>query len=165
MGDRPGIGRYNAAPSEAGTRYERVEQLLEFVGNHMLLAGTFVVLLVLLIAHEASRGGRSVSPQELVDLVNRQDAVVIDLRDKREFEAGHIVDAIHVPQHAVGSRLEELAAYKERPVILACRTGQTAGAAGALLRKEGFEQVLRLGGGMMEWQNASLPLVRSRSAA
>jgi rhodanese-related sulfurtransferase len=138
-----------------------VEQLLEFVGNHPILVGSFVVLAVLLIAHEASRGGRAVSPQELVDLVNRKDAVVVDLRERREYEAGHIVDALHVPHHALESRMDELEPYKDRPVILACRMGQNAGAAGAVLRKAGFENVLRLNGGMMEWQNASLPLVRS----
>lgn len=141
-----------------------MEQLLEFVGNHLLLVGLFVVLLVLLIAHEASRGGRAVSPQELVDLVNRQDAVVIDLRDRKEFEAGHIVDAVHVPHHQLEGRLEELEPYRERPVVLACRMGQNAGAAGAMLRKAGFANVLRLNGGMMEWQNASLPVVRGRAA-
>ena len=69
-----------------------MDQLFEFIGNHPFLVGTFVLLLVLFIRNETQRGGRSVSAQELVGLVNKEDAVVLDLRDKKEFEAGHIVD-------------------------------------------------------------------------
>lgn len=137
-----------------------MEQLLEFIGNHFLLVSLFVVLLVLLIGHETSRGGRSISPQELVNLVNRENGIVVDLRDRREFDAGHIADAINIPHQNLADRLDELAAHKARPVILACRMGQHAGAAGTLLRGRGFERVLRLSGGISEWQNNNLPLVR-----
>ena len=137
-----------------------MEQLFEFVGNHPLLVGAFAVLLALFVRNEVARGGRSVSPQELVNLVNRDGAVVIDVRDAGEFSQGHIVDAINVPHSAIAGRLAELGKYKEKPVVLACKMGQHAGSAGTVLRKAGFGNVARLRGGVAEWRNQNLPLVK-----
>lgn len=135
-------------------------QLFQFVGDHVFLVGTFVLLLVLFVANEMRRGGRAVSPQELVHLVNREKAVVVDVRDRKEYEAGHIVDSINIPFATLESRAGELKPHAERPIVVACKIGQHAGAAGTLLRKAGFEKVMKLSGGMTEWRNASLPVVK-----
>ena len=137
-----------------------MERLFEFVANHPFLVGTFAVLLALFIRNETRRGGRSVSAQQLVDMVNRENALVLDVRDRKEFQAGHIVDAVNIPQSSLESRLDELKKHKDRPVVVVCRIGQNAGAAGTLLRKSGFEQVSRLSGGMTEWRNQNLPVVK-----
>jgi rhodanese-related sulfurtransferase len=137
-----------------------MSQLFEFVGNHPILVGIFAVLLTLFIRNETQRGGRGVSPQELVNLVNKEGAVVIDVRDSKEFAAGHIVDAVNVPHTSLESRLAELEKYKEKPVTIVCKMGQHAGAAGAMLRKAGFASVSRLSGGMTEWRNQNLPVVK-----
>ena len=138
-----------------------MDQLFTFIGNHPFLVGTFVLLLVLFIRNESQRGGQTVSAQQLVDMVNKLDAVVLDVRDKKEFEAGHIVDAVNIPYSALESRLTELKDYKSRPVVVACKMGQHSGAAGTLLRKNGFEDVKRLTGGVAEWRNQNLPVVKS----
>lgn len=138
-----------------------MDQLLTFISSHPFLLGTFVVLLALFIRNETQRGGQSVSAQQLVELVNRQNAVVLDVRDKKEFEAGHIVEAINIPHSALESRLSELQDYKEQPLIIACKMGQHSGSAGTMLRKNGFEQVSRLTGGVAEWRNQNLPVVKS----
>ena len=138
-----------------------MEQFFEFVGNHPILVGAFLVILALFVRNEVARGGRSVTAQELVNLVNRDGAVVVDVRDKHEFSQGHIVDAINVPHVAISSRLGELEKYKQKPVVLACKMGQHAGAAGTVLRKAGFENVSRLKGGIAEWRNQNLPVVKS----
>jgi len=135
-------------------------QLFEFVGNHPILVGMFAVLLTLFIRNETQRGGRGVSPQELVNLVNKEGAVVLDVRDSKEFAAGHIVDAVNVPHGALEARLAELEKYKEKPVTIVCKMGQHAGTAGAMLRKAGFASVSRLTGGMTEWRNQNLPVVK-----
>src|SRR5262249_26758415 len=127
-----------------------MNQLFEFIGNHPVLVGVFAVLLVLFIRNETQRGGRGVTPQELVNLVNREGAVVIDVRDAKEFAAGHIVDAVNVPHGALEGRLAELEKFKEKPITIVCKMGQHAGVAGALLRKAGFGSVTRLSGGMSE---------------
>ena len=126
-----------------------------------MLFGAFVVLLVLFIRNETQRGGRSVSAQELVNLVNREDAVVLDLRDKKEFEQGHIPNAVNIPYASLDSRVSELDKYKQRPIVLACKMGQHAGAAGTALRKKGFANVSRLSGGIAEWRNQNLPVVKA----
>ena len=137
-----------------------MSQLFEFVGNHPVLVGLFAVLLTLFIRNETQRGGRGVTPQELVNLVNKDGAVVLDVRDSKEFAAGHIVDAVNVPHTALESRLAELEKYKAQPVTIVCKMGQHAGIAGALLRKAGFPEVSRLTGGMTEWRNQNLPVVK-----
>ena len=138
-----------------------MDNLFTFIGNHPFLIGTFVLLLALFVRNETQRGGRSVSAQQLVDLVNRENALVLDVRDKKEFAAGHIVDSVNIPFSALESRLAELKEYKSRPVVVACKMGQHSGQAGTLLRKNGFEHVSRLSGGVAEWRNQSLPVVKS----
>ena len=138
-----------------------MDQLFTFIGSHPFLVGTFILLLALFIRNETQRGGQSVSAQQLVDLVNRENALVLDVRDKKEFDSGHIVDAVNIPYSALESRLGELKAHKSRPVVVACKMGQHSGAAGTLLRKNGFERVTRLTGGVAEWRNQSLPVVKS----
>ena len=138
-----------------------MQQLFEFAGNHPFLVGTFVLLLALFIRNETQRGGQTVSAQQLVDMVNREDALVLDVRDKKDFDAGHIVDAVNIPYASLESRLSELAEFKSRPVVVACKMGQHSGAAGTLLRKNGFEEVRRLTGGVTEWRNQNLPVVKS----
>ena len=59
------------------------------------------------------------------------------------------------------SRLEELNKHKDRPVVVACKMGQHSGSAGVVLRKHGFQNVVRLTGGVTEWRNQSLPVVKS----
>ncbi len=137
-----------------------MERLFEFVGNHPYLVGAFAVLVALFVRNEVARGGRAVTPQELVNLVNRDGAVVVDVRDVNEYSQGHIVDAINIPHTALTNRLSELEKYKEKPLVLACKMGQHAGAAGTMLRKEGFQNVARLKGGVAEWRNQNLPVVR-----
>ena len=135
-------------------------QFLEFVSNHFLLAGAFVALLVLFIANEGRRGGRTVSAQELVNMVNRDNAVVLDVRDRKEFQAGHIVDAVNIPFPSLESRVAELAKYKDRPIVLVDKMGQHSGSSGAILAKAGYENVARLQAGMSDWQGAQLPVVK-----
>ena len=137
-----------------------MEQLFEFIGNHPLLVGGFALVLALFVRNEVARGGRSVSAQELVNLVNRDGAVVIDVRDGTEYAQGHIAHAINVPHSAISGRLAELEKYKEKPVVLACKMGQHSGSAGTVLRRAGFQNVARLRGGVAEWRNQNLPLVK-----
>jgi hypothetical protein len=85
-----------------------MDQLFEFIGNHPFLIGTFVLVLALFVRNEAARGGRGVSPQELVNLVNKEGALVLDVRDAKEFKTGHIVDARNIPHGSLDSRIPEI---------------------------------------------------------
>jgi len=137
-----------------------MEMLFEFVGNHPFLVSAFVILLLLFIRNEAARGGESVSPQELVNLVNKEAALVLDVREIKEFADGHIVKSVNIPHGALAQRITELNKHKDKPLIVACKMGQHSGAAGTLLRKAGFQNVKRLKGGIGEWRSQNLPVVK-----
>ena len=138
-----------------------MEQFFTFVGNHPLLVGAFIVLLVLFFRNESKRAGSTIGTQELVRLVNSESAVVLDVRDKTEFSQGHIVDAINIPFANVESRIDELSKLKEKPIIIAFKMGQHSGSVGTLLNKNGFSKVMRLTGGYAEWRGQNLPVVKS----
>ena len=138
-----------------------MENLFTFVGNHPLLVGAFVLLLILFIRNEMSRGGKAVNAQQLVHLVNNENALVVDVRDKSEYDQGHIVDSINIPFSSLEGRLSELEKHKERPLVVACKMGQHSGSAGTMLRKNGFENVSRLTGGLADWRGQNLPVVKA----
>jgi len=140
--------------------FSGIEKLFEFIGNHPILFGAFALLLALFIRNEMRRGGNTLSAQQLVDQVNRAGAIVVDVRDRKEFDSGHIVGAMSIPYANLETRIEELRKFADKPIIVACRMGQHSGAAGTLLRKQGFTNVSRLAGGMAEWLNQNLPVTR-----
>ena len=132
---------------------------LEFLAEQWMLASALALCIFLFFQHESRRGGPTLSPQQLINKVNSEQAVVVDLRDAKEFKTGHIVDAINIPHAKLSEKLGELESYRDKPLILVCKMGQHAGAAGKTLRAAGFDNVSRLNGGMMEWSNSQLPLV------
>ncbi|GHC29253.1 rhodanese-like domain-containing protein [Aidingimonas halophila] len=138
-----------------------IDQLFEFVQNHPLLVGAFLLVLAAWIAYEVKNStSNGVTSSEATQLINREDAVVIDIRDSGDFKAGHIAGAKNIPQSQLDSRLDKLEKFKETPVIVACKHGQASGAAQAKLAKAGFTRAYKLKGGMAQWQADSLPVVK-----
>ena len=137
-----------------------VEQIFEFISNHFILVGIFVALLVAFVINEGKQGGAAITTGNLVNLVNREGAVIVDIRDMKEYGAGHIAGAVNLPHVNIDSRIGELDPYKEKPVVLVCKMGQHAGGVGRKLKAQGFENVRRLSGGMAEWSANSLPVVK-----
>ena len=137
-----------------------VAQIFEFIGNHYILVSVFIFLLVAFIINEGKQGGAALTPNNLVNLVNREGAVIVDIRDNKEFGNGHIAGAVNMPFGTIDSRVGELHSYKEKPIVLVCKMGQHAGSIGKKLRGQGFEDVRRLSGGMAEWGANSLPVVK-----
>ncbi|MDR5868629.1 rhodanese-like domain-containing protein [Halomonas koreensis] len=138
-----------------------IDQLFEFVQNHPLLVGAFLLVLVAWIAYEIRNSSASgVTAGEATQLVNREDAVVLDIRDKNDFKAGHIAGARNIPQSRLDERMGELEKFKSQPIIVVCKHGQSSGAALAKLTKAGFERAFKLKGGMTQWQADGLPLVK-----
>ena len=136
------------------------DQMFEFIGNHLLLVGTFVFLFVAFLVNEGKQGGASVSTANLVNLVNREGAVIVDIRDKSDFGNGHISGAIHIPFSSIDQRASEIGSDKDKPVVLVCKMGQHSSAAGKKLKNLGFENVRRLSGGMQEWNASGLPVIK-----
>ncbi len=133
---------------------------LEFFVQQWVLFAALLAVIVMLVMHEARKSGPSLTPQQAINVVNAEDGVFVDLRDAAEYKAGHIVEAVHIPASKLGARIDELGKFKQRPVILVCKMGQSAGAAGKQLKAAGFEKVYKMGGGMMEWGNLQLPTVK-----
>ncbi|MCD5996737.1 rhodanese-like domain-containing protein [Pseudomonas sp. CDFA 602] len=136
-----------------------VAHLLEFATNHYLITGAFVILLGLLIAYELSKGGASLSTRELTALVNNDQGVVIDVRSKKDFAAGHIVGSLNFPQDKVLTRTAELQKYKDKTLIIVDAMGQHAGSTARELLKTGFKAA-KLSGGISSWRGDNLPLVK-----
>lgn len=133
---------------------------LEFLMQEWKLAAVWLVLALILFLYEKSKSGKSVSAQEIALLVNKQGGVIVDIRDKAEFNKGHITDSRHIPLSDLVKHSVELEDYKDKPVIVVCKMGASAGGASKQLKSLGFSQVYKLAGGISEWTASSLPLVK-----
>ena len=134
-------------------------QLGNFIVNNWPLFVALVIILFLLARTWVGPGAiKSIRPVEAVQLINHQDAVVVDVRTDKEFEEGHIMNALHIPLGVLNNRIPELQEYKSNPMILACRSGARSAQAVTTLKKQGFENVNNLSGGMLAWSSANLPV-------
>ncbi|MFC3609393.1 rhodanese-like domain-containing protein [Stutzerimonas tarimensis] len=133
--------------------------LIEFITVHYVLSTSFLVLLVLLIAHETRRGGKSLSSRELTALVNSGQGVVLDVRAKKEFATGHIIDALNIPYDKLVSRMAELDKHKGKTLVVVDAMGQHSGTACRELKKAGFDAA-KLAGGIASWRGDNLPVVK-----
>lgn len=138
-----------------------MNQAINFIISHWVLVSIFISLLTLLIITELKRGGPSLSPQAAVLLINQKNAIVLDIRDAKEFAKAHIVNAINIPYSQLTNRHAELEKYKDQPIIIVCSMGQHTGAAAHQLIKQGFKETHKLSGGINAWRADSLPLVKS----
>ena len=139
-----------------------MDRLLEYIVHHPFLTGGTALLALALAAYELSRlrdGGQTVGATEAVRLMN-QGAILLDVRTQDEFNAGHVIDARHIPQSELAGGLEKLKKYKDKVVITFCESGMRSGAAARTLRAQGFNKVVNLRGGLRAWQGENLPLVK-----
>lgn len=91
-------------------------------------------------------------------LINTRDALMLDVRETREYEGGRVPNAVHVPVSQLDSRAGELAKHVARPVIAYCELGNRSRMAGAALAKAGFKEIYHLNGGFKAWKDAGLPV-------
>ena len=140
-------------------------ELAAFAGRNPVLSLALVGLTVAIVVNEILgllSGVRRIGPAQLTALVNRDNALVVDLRAIGDFEKGHIAGAKNVQMSQFDPENKALAPAKSLPVVLVCQVGQTATTAAKRLRKAGFAQVAVLEGGIQAWQSADLPLVKGR---
>lgn len=132
----------------------------EFLVQQWVLFAALLGAIGLLVFHETRKAGPALSPQQAINLVNAEQGVFLDIREASEFKQGHIVDAVNIPLARLKARESELERWRERPIIVVCKMGQTAGAAGKQLRAAGFSRVYKMAGGMLEWNALQLPKVK-----
>lgn len=140
-----------------------LHKLPAFVGNHMALSALFVILLLALVASQFMmllRKYKELTPAGLTLLINRETPLLVDISPRDSFEKGHIPGARHVAMSQFDPENKDLAKAKELPVVVICRSGQTAHGAAQRLVKAGFEKVFILGGGMGAWNQAQLPVAK-----
>ena len=110
-----------------------------------------------------NQGNKSlISPTEATMLINREEAVVIDVREQTEFSKGHIPNARHIPAGELQRRSGDLEKFKGRPIILCCATGARSATAVSTLKKAGFDKLYNLRGGIYEWEKAGQPIGRKK---
>ena len=141
------------------------EELWAFLGRNPMLSLALAGVTLALVYTELMRlfrGFKGLNPAQVTALVNREDALVVDLRPATEFEKGHIPGSKNVQMAQFDPENKALAGAKSLPVVAVCRTGMTAVDAAKRLRKAGFEKVYLLEGGIDAWQRADLPLAKGR---
>lgn len=132
------------------------------INNWMLFLGLFVVLALLLYEplSQMMFQIRKVSPLEVPKLISRDSAVVVDVCESKEHKLGHIPKSINIPLSRLSQDIEQLKKYREKPIILCCRSGNRSIKAAVMLRRNGFETVYALGGGLLAWEKENLPVER-----
>ncbi|WKX26555.1 rhodanese-like domain-containing protein [Tatumella ptyseos] len=143
-----------------------MQDIMEFVHNHLILSLAWVVLLVLVV-FTTFKGLFSkvklIGRGEATHLINKENAVVVDVRGRDDFRRGHISGALQVSSDEIKKgNFTELEKYKSQPIIVVCATGQSAGDAAAQLNAAGFEKVSVLKDGISGWSSENLPLVRGK---
>jgi len=134
---------------------------VKFVQENLLLIAVAFVSGAMLLWPYVRRvgGGPSVSALQATQLINREDALVVDVREPGEYGSGHILGAKNVPVSRIDSAGSEIAAKrKDKPVIVYCDNGSRSAKAAATLRSQGFSRVVNLSGGLGAWQQAGLPV-------
>lgn len=140
-----------------------MEQVLEFAGNHPFLTGGFVFVLVILVYTELTRltrKFREVDSREAIRLMNREEAVVIDVSGSADYAKGHILGAISMPPSQLEAGNKQLSKFADKPVLIYCKNGQISPQMAAKLSGIGFSNVSILKGGLAQWRADQQPVTR-----
>ena len=141
----------------------KLNQKVQRLGENAFEVSLGITLALLYNEIAGRMGGfRRLGPAQLTALINRDNALVVDLSASGDFETGHIAGSRNVAPSQFDPENKLLAAAKSLPVVVVCRNGQASAGAAKRLKKAGFEQVHWLDGGVAAWQQADLPLVKGR---
>jgi rhodanese-related sulfurtransferase len=134
---------------------------MEFVQQNLMWIAIAVVSGGMLLWPMLTGAGvESLTPASATLKINREEAVLLDVRESGEWATGHIPNARHITQAQLDKRLSEIEKFKSRPIIVYCATGNRSTSACKTLKEAGFEQVFNLGGGIAAWRDASLPVTK-----
>jgi rhodanese-related sulfurtransferase len=135
---------------------------LKFILDNWMLISVALAsgfMLFLPVMQGAATAG--LSPQQAVQMINREKAQVIDVCSAEEFAAGHLIGARHVPLDQLEQQLAGVAKNKSQPLILVCASGLRSKRAVAVAKKLGYEQAHSLTGGLKAWKEANLPVEKA----
>ncbi|MEM0912765.1 MAG: rhodanese-like domain-containing protein [Pseudomonadota bacterium] len=139
-----------------------MDQLVAFAEQNLILSTAWVVLFALLIFSFISpllAKYKRVNNHEATMLINKKDAMVLDIRPQTEFRAGHIQGATQLkPEQVRQGEFSKLENKKNAPIVVVCAMGNQATGTASKMVKQGFDDVYVLDGGMSSWTSAGLPL-------
>jgi rhodanese-related sulfurtransferase len=141
-----------------------MNQILQFIQNHWMLSSAFVVVLIALIFEEIKGkigGIPKIPAQSVTLLLNRENAVVVDLRNQQAFAGGHVLGAINIAYVDFDAHLKKIESHKNHILILVSDSDANTTSIGAKLQKQGFTKVYILAGGLQAWKDAHLPLTKN----
>lgn len=133
-----------------------------FIGKHMILSSLIAIVFLLLLIIEVIRAKRratALSPQQVTQKINRENAVIIDIRHPDGFNKGHVIDARTMTASTLLDNPKLLDKYRTKPVVLICDTGTESQKTAAFLLKSGYN-AYSLAGGMRAWTDAQLPVIK-----
>lgn len=136
---------------------------MKFLIDNVLLIGLAIgsgAMLVWPMLMRGVGGVNGVSPTEAVLLINRSNALVLDVRDDAEYASGHVTDAMHIPLPDIEKRISELQKYKDKDILVHCQGGVRSAKACDILQKHEFAKLHNLEGGIKAWEQAKLPVVK-----
>jgi rhodanese-related sulfurtransferase len=135
---------------------------VDFVlSNAMLILAALVSGGLLLVPILRGGAGGGITPAEAVQLINREKAVVVDVCEPAEYQAGHITGAKSIPLGELEAKLPNAVKNKATPLVLVCAAGVRSGRAAAIAKKLGYENARSLAGGLKSWRDANLPVERA----
>ena len=134
---------------------------MAFIEKNWMLVVAFVasgLMLLWPLVQRRLSPVREIGTLNVTQLINRENAVLLDVREPKEFEGGKLPNAIHIPLSQLPGRIGELAKMTSRPIVVYCERGQRSRAAVATLAKQGFANIYQLQGGLKSWKDAGLPV-------
>jgi rhodanese-related sulfurtransferase len=140
---------------------------VEFFRSNVLLIGLALgsgFMLLLPLFKKSAGGLPNLTATEAVTLINRSNALVLDVREDAEFASGHIAEAMHIPLADLPARIGELKKYQHKTILVNCQRGMRSAKACDILRKAEFTQLNNLHGGLNAWIEAKLPVVTNSKA-
>lgn len=136
-----------------------MDKFILFLIEHYFYSVPLLVVVILLIRSNAVKGGKKITPQDLVSLTNQDAAKLIDLRSPNEFADGHIIGSINIPYADIEDRLHEIKLQEGKSLVLICDSGSQSANAGEVLNKSGYQNTVILSGGIGAWKLDNLPLI------
>jgi rhodanese-related sulfurtransferase len=136
-----------------------MDKFILFLIEHYFYSVPLLVVVILLIRSNAVKGGKKITPQDLVGLTNQDAAKLIDLRSPNEFADGHITGSINIPYADIEDRLHEIKLQDGKSLVLICDSGSQSANAGEVLNKSGYQNTVILSGGIGAWKLDNLPLI------
>ncbi len=131
---------------------------MDFVEQNLMWIMLAAISGGMLLFQTMRGGGNNISVADATLKLNREDALIIDVRETHEWDRGHIPHARHIALGQIGKRMHEIEKFKSRPIIVVCASGNRSSSACGALKRAGFEQVFNLSGGIGAWSEANLPV-------